>query len=464
MKTTLLQLSVIFLVAFMQTQSSLQAQVRWMPDESVRTGAGGSMDVKMAFNNAHSVAASGVSRFITWVRTDSLFVAESVSGGAWSAPRLITRGSAQMNLPTIAATSDGRLCIGWHEPNGVKTTFSTDGGKTWGAAQILASRGAALSLAAGQNGVLYALWHSGNDDTPSDMMFATWQNGAWSAAKAIDAASATNAALWGSLCVSGTTLFAVWRENTTGEFRVYLTRSVNGGVTWEVPRNVVKEDRSGDPTVAFASGQVIVAYQRAQQIYTITSGDAAGTTFNAPNLIGPGLFARVIANDNGLVAVAWERFTGTNGRNDAVKQTGFVYSTDYGFTFSKDSALSAMGSKLGLVQFTGANEITASWFNVNNGGTVVAKRASVGNMVAVHEIAVLEASIAPNPASGVITLRLPSPTQARVRVMNMLGSEVLQASVNGTAPTLDVSLLARGAYMVEVWQGSAVARQILILQ
>jgi hypothetical protein len=466
--------------ATVMTPVTTCAQIRWMPDETVLAATG--VDVKMGFNNTQVIASIGATRHIIWSRGDSVVVASSQNGDTWSRPVLVAKVSVSANLPTLVALSDGKLCAGWSEANGIKTAFSSDGGKTWGAVQTLATRGGGLCLASGQTiqtgqnistSVVYALWHSGSDDTPSDMMFATWQNGAWSAVKAIDAAAATNAALWGSLCVAGSTVFAVWRENTTGEFRVYLTRSTNGGTTWETPRNVVMEDRSGDPTVAFSGGQVVVAYQRAQQIYTITSGDATGTIFNAPKLIGPGLFARVIANDRGFVALVWERFTGANSRNDQLKQTGFVYSTDYGFTFSNDSALSATGSKLGLVQFTGANEITASWFNVNNGGTIVAKRATIGGTVSVRgaeQTPFSSYSIAPNPASDLVRVQFTLPKSERVslKLFNALGQEVAQildetlsAGEHEQSLMLSRWSLVNGAYFVRLQTSTIFQQQSL---
>lgn len=416
-------------VLMLLANASANAQVRWNADETVRTQAGTSMEVKMGFNNAHAVASIGTRRFITWMRSDSLFVSwseSSLTGSPWTAPRLVFRGTTAMNLPTIAATSTGQLCIGWHDPQGVKTIFSSDGGNSWGAVQTLAP-GGGLCLAAGANGVLYALWHSGNEDA-SDVMFARWQNGSWSQARAIDAAPADKSAIWSSLCVVGNRLYAVWRENSIGtNFRVFMARSENGGTTWSSPRNIIAEDRSGDPTVAADSkGNVVVAYQRNSQVYVTNSGDG-GATFSTPKNVGGGLFARVIGNESGFFAIAWERFSGNNAHNDAVKQTGFVYSTDYGWTFSRDSAISAQGSKLGLVQFTGANELTASWFNVNNGGTIVAKRAALTNVVSVRSNTEgISYSLAPNPAQDIATVKFTLKQSERVslKLFDAFGQEV----------------------------------------
>lgn len=419
------------------------AQIRWLADETVRTSAGGAQDVKMGFNNTQIVAAIGTTRYLTWSRGDSLFLASSQNGAAWSAPTLILRANAGMNLPTLAASSDGKLCAGWSDPTGVKTVFSSDGGKTWTVSQTLAPRGSGLCLAAGQNGTLYALWHSGSDDTPSDMMFATWQNGAWSSARAIDAAPTANAALWGSLCIVGNTLYAVWRENTTGQFRIYLTRSQNGGLAWDTPRNIIMEDRSGDPSVAADSrGNVVVAFQRSQQIYTATSGDG-GATFSTSQRIGNGLFARVIGNESGFFALAWERFMG-DAKNDEAKQVGFVYSTDYGFTYSRDSAISPMGAKLGLVQFTGTNEITTSWFNTTSPGTVVAKKAMITRTVGVKAAEAHTFSIFPHPASENtrVTFTLSKAERVSLKLYNLLGAEIahiFDAEMNTGEHTLQLN-------------------------
>ena len=460
MKTTLTFFLILLCTATLPTISS--AQVRWLPDETVRTQAGTGMEVKMGFNNAHAVASIGTRRFITWMRSDSLFVSSSeggLIGSPWSAPRLVFRGASVMNLPTIAATSSGQLCIGWNDPQGVKTIVSGDGGNSWGTVQNLASKGGGLCLAAGANGILYALWHSGNEDA-SDVMFATWQNGSWSQARAIDAAPADKSAIWSSLCVVGNRLYAVWRENSIGtNFRVFMARSENGGTTWDTPRNIIAEDRSGDPTVAADSkGNVVVAYQRNSQVYVTNSGDG-GATFSTPKNVGGGLFARVIGNESGFFALAWERFSGNNAQNDAAKQTGFVYSTDYGWTFSKDSALSAQGSKLGLVQFTGTNELTASWFNVNNGGTIVAKRAAITTAVSVRTNEVIPFAIAPNPAQNIVTVKFTLTKSERIslKLFNALGQEIAQI-LDGNLPvgnyekSLDISRWSSvsGAYFLQL--------------
>jgi hypothetical protein len=441
------------------------AQVRWLPDETVRTSAGGSTDIKMGFNNTHIVAAIGTTRYMVWIRADSLLMSSSeggLIGSPWRSATLIVRGNTSMNLPTLAATSDGKLCVGWNEVTGVKTMTSSDGGKTWTTAQTLASRGGGLCLAAGQNGVLYALWHSG-DETSSDMMFATWQNGAWSPARAIDTAPATNAALWGSLCVVGSSIYAVWRENTTGQFRIYLTRSKNGGATWDAPRNIITEDRSGDPSVAESSGQLVVAYQRAQQIYTVISGDD-GATFNAPKLMGNGLFARIVCNQNGFFALVWERFTGNNAQNDAVKQVGFAYSTDYGYTYSTDTTISGTGAKLALVQFTGSNEITASWFNTTAPGAIVAKRAALTNTVSVRLAELHNFSIFPNPAQNLVrvSVYLKEPSPLTISLVNLLGQEVVRFPAEWTAAgdfsrQIDVANLPQGAYLLRLQSGISFA-------
>lgn len=475
MKRILMQriffVSILALTASIYAPFGAIAQVRWLADETVRTSAGGATEVKMGFNNTSIVAAVGGVRYITWARGDSLFLASSQNGTAWGAATLILRGSGSMNLPTLAATSDGKLCIGWSDPAGIKAVTSSDGGKTWTTTQALATRGSGLCLAAGQNGALYTLWHSGSDDTPSDMMFATWQNGVWAAARAIDAASATNAALWGSLCVVGNSIYAVWRENTTGQFRVYLTRSKNGGATWDTPRNVITEDRSGDPSVAESGGQLVVAYQRAQQIYTAISTDD-GATFNTAKLVGSGLFARIVSNENGFFALVWERFIG-DAKNDQAKQVGFVYSADYGYTYSRDSTLSGTGSKLVLVQFTGANEITASWFNTNNGGAVVAKRAILtGGGVGVKNNEISALHIAPNPVSYqvVVQLTLSKAERVRCRLYNTLGAEVVQildADIAAGVHTLPLSLpatfLPNGSYFVRLETATSLATKPLLL-
>ncbi len=438
--------------------TELGAQVRWSADEIVRAGTGA--DVKMGFNNTHVVAAIGSTRFMTWIRGDSLVVASSQNGSVWGVPVLITKVNAlSANLPTLAALSDGKLCVGWTEAQGLKTSFSADGGKTWLAAQTLASKGGGVCLAAGEDGVLYALWHSGGDDTPSDIMFATWQNGVWSPAKAIDVAAATNAALWGSLCIVGNRIYAVWRENTTGQFRIYLTRSQNGGMTWDAPRNIITEDRSGDPSVAESSGQLVVAYQRAQQIYTTISTDD-GITFNPPRLMGNGLFARIVSNQNGFFALAWERFIG-DAKNDQTKQVGFAYSTDYGYVWSADSALTPMGSKLALVNITAPSELTITWLNTNNSGAVMAKRATHSGTTSVRNgvdaAPTLELSITPSPIAEQATVRFALPKRERVKLVlyDVLGREIAQildkeASIGEHIVTVNQPNLPGGVYFVRL--------------
>lgn len=450
-----------FLVVFLLSVPCV-AQLQWSASETVKSSAGATTEVKMGFNNTQILGVIGTTRFITWMNKDSLFVSSSQNYASWSAPVLVYRGGLQTNLPTLAASSDGKLIVGWSEGGGIKYSSSTDLGKTWTTPQTLASRGSGLCLTPGQNGVVYALWHSGGDETASDVQFSIWRNGSWSASQILDAAAADKTAVWASLAVSGSNLYAVWRENSTGQFRVYMTHSNNGGTTWDTPRNIVTIDHSGDPTVAVSGGaNVVVAYQNTQQIYTVTSGDG-GNTFAAPKRIGPGLFARIIANENGFVGLAWERFMG-NSKSDENKQTGFVYSTDYGWTFSADSAVSEAGSKLGLVNFSASSEMTLTWFNVNNGGTVVAKRTKLSTAVSVRKSDDETLVIAPNPASEMVLFRSVGEKPHKIRLLSLLGVEQLALEPHSKEFTLDISSLPVGLYLVETHIGKNIVYSKLMV-
>jgi hypothetical protein len=80
------------------------------------------------------------------------------------------------------------------------------------------------------------------------------------------------------------------------------------------------------------------------------------------------------------------------------------------------------------VQFTGANEITASWFNINSGGTIVAKRAVATNVVAVRNRETIPFTCSPNPAQNLVTVQFTLPKTERVwlKLYSMLGQEVAQ--------------------------------------
>lgn len=437
--------SIIFLLP---APALFSQELRWQETRQVAPAADSTLNT--AFNNTAIIAAAAANRYIVWTQHDSAMLAISYDHGqTWNSPRFIYRGN-NLSKPTIAAqnSGNGKLCMVWQERLGgakaVRVVHSDNYGATWSQPQTISAGGDndAVSLVAGAYNAYFVAWHSQSGNT-SRIFFSAYEDNWWSAPTPLDHSSAQ--ALFPSLAASGNHLYAVWRENSTGRFRVYFAHSPDRGKNWETARNIVALDNTSDPSVAATrDGHVVVAFQQVIQIKAVASPDFGGN-FSAPQSIAAqGLFARVVMNETGFTGIAFERFfdLSQGTKSNEKKQTGFAYSRNFGATFSPDTALAAFGGGLyGNATMTAPDEVTACWVQLNNAArSLIIKRGLLPTITAVQTRQSLPDHFTlashPNPlraaAHGAMTIRfsIPRPERVQLSVFDALGREV-RTLVNG---------------------------------
>ncbi len=424
--------------ALLMRHSLFGQGIVWQASQSIAQTPDSS--ITLAFNNTAIIAAASGIRYLVWEQRDSILLAMSNDGKIWRAPRFIHKGIG-LSKPTVAAQNNGAVFMAWQERLGgfmtTRVIHSANNGETWNQPAIISNGGNndGVALIAGEPNKFFATWFSmaGNE---AHIWFSAYNGSIWSAPKQLDNSPAQ--ALWSALATSGNKIYAVWRENTTGQFRVYLTRSTDDGDTWETPRNIVAINNTSDPSVAATKdGHVIVAYQQTVQIKAVTSADF-GVTFSAPQTISlKGQFARVVANENGFVGIAFERFFDLAGgtRNNAQKHTGFAYSRNSGASFSADTALANIGGGVfGSASMTTAEEVTACWAQYGNGtSSVMIRRGMIPQVTGVTAPKTLPENFMltsyPNPlqtSANAATIRfsLLQREHVTLKVFNSTGQEV----------------------------------------
>ena len=80
------------------------------------------------------------------------------------------------------------------------------------------------------------------------------------------------------------------------------------------------------------------------------------------------------------------------------------------------------------------------------------------------ETEVLEAAVYPNPVKDLVTLSFKQDAPATVHFMTSSGMSVKQATTEGISPTINVSDLPTGLYLLKIVQGYTVYRKKLLIE
>jgi len=242
-----------------------------------------------------------------------------------------------------------------------------------------------------KNLILYSVWADDRDnDDNYDIYFAKSTDTAqtWTTPNINLSQSATINDLYPWLCVDSTNLYVVWQSWRNGTWKIYFTKSSDGGTTWTTPDTV--------PDILVVNDFTSNINVGPQPKITIDSKSNADTTFlyllwadNATGLIqiklarsidfgqsfvdlgivdnNPGSVNRnpyIIVDDSGWVHCAWAR--GTGGTNqDPHPWIGYNRSQDRGDTFmSNDLIVNDDSSEV----YRGNPSLT---YNASNGNILI---------------------------------------------------------------------------------------------
>jgi len=193
----------------------------------------------------------------------------SDSGATWGKTTLpFASGDTSHSDPTVDWTSDGTA---WSTTIGVqgsklamRSYKSTNGGATWtfdntfSAAQTNTDKQliwADHSASSPTRDYLYAIWHNGN---PAFMNRRSGPAGTWGTPIQVSGAESTGTCIGADVTTnSAGVVFAFWP--TTGNSKIFMVKSTNGGTSYSAPQQVVTTFDSYDIGVpSFASRRALI--------------------------------------------------------------------------------------------------------------------------------------------------------------------------------------------------------------
>lgn len=393
------------LLCALATCATLRAQSLTIEWDAATEDIAASTDLGLAFNNT-SVGVrddTGTLHFV-WAQANTARYGRLAPGAtAWSIttlPRFSTVGT--LAKPTLARVGTTLYCA-WTEPSSLILARSQNLGATWETPlRVVQGNSAVMCLVATarSSGVAHAVALA-YGATGTDKAYVTaWRGTTWSAADFTPPqllSSGTGESRDPTLATDGAALIALWEDTRAGVAnpQLYSARSADYGLTWSADTPVVNATgqilSGGDPSlVLLPGGKRWLAYQIAGTAMLAKSVND-GTSYTSLGQMGPGLFAQAVANSAGLVAVAFENFSG-GLKNDAQKKIGLALSLDSGATFTTPNALPGSSTALGktlVALVLGGTRLDVVWVDragatptlQHRGATLTATAADPGRLI-----------------------------------------------------------------------------------
>ncbi|MDE1762929.1 MAG: hypothetical protein KGH88_01610 [Thaumarchaeota archaeon] len=287
------------------------------------------------------VATYGNNVYVVWLErttgdvTNVLFAKSSDGGATFGSPIAITDHNGTSGIPKIYANQN-HVYLMW-EDNGAKNfdvflDVSSDSGNTFGTPVNISNNagdsGAPQMAIDGNN--VYAVWM---DDTSGnfDVLFSKSTDGGQTFAKPVNVSGDTQESGYAQLAVSGNNVYLVWTNAVTDKnYDIFFAKSTDGGQTFSQPLNISNSPgASGWPQVA-VDGNVYVSWVDNTpgnfNVYIAKSTDG-GTSFESPVDVdsnGGGSWYNQMAVSSNTVYLSW--LGGVNGSSNIMfsKSTTFV--------------------------------------------------------------------------------------------------------------------------------------------
>ena len=169
------------------------------------------------------------------------------AGATWSANKRLTWTAIHSYWPAIAADSFGQIHLIWQDDSfGNYDLFyrkSTDGGMTFGARRRLTYTSGASQvpdIAVDQSGSIYVVWQ---DPTPGNAEIFCKKSPDGGNTWGTNRRLSMNAGDSLAPCIvvdSSDQIHVVWQDKTPGNGEIYYRKSVDGGATWSISRNLTQ--------------------------------------------------------------------------------------------------------------------------------------------------------------------------------------------------------------------------------
>jgi len=265
------------------------------------------------------IAVSGSFVYVVWadnMGNDEIYFRKSAdSGGYWQATKMLTNNPGRSTNPSIAV-SGSNVYVVWYDrtPGNAEIYLrkSSDGGTTWQTAQRLTNNagdsydpGIAVS---GSN--VYVVWYDYSTGN-SEIYFRKSADGGttWQSAKRLS--SNAGESTYPRIAASGSSVFVVWSDMTSGDNEIYFRKSADSGVTWQTCKWITNNAGSSEvPEIAISGSNVYMVWMDNTpgnyEIYFKKSADG-GTTWQTAqrltNNAGKSTSPRVAVNASNVYVV-----------------------------------------------------------------------------------------------------------------------------------------------------------------
>lgn len=290
------------------------------------------------------IAVSGNHVYVVWLErttgdiTNVVFT-KSDDGGTTFGTQIPITSHAGGNTGIPKIVTDGNHVYLMWEDNGAKNfdvflTSSNDSGNTFNSIPINISNntgdsGAPQMIVNGNN--IYAIWM---DDTPGnfDILFSKSTDGGSTFTKPVNVSGNMQDSGYPQFAVVGNNVYATWTNAITEKnYDVLFAKSTDGGQTFGTPVNVSNTPgASGWPQISTDNGNVYVSWvdntPGNYDIYIAKSADD-GNSFESPVNVNNGTYGSwygTMASSPNAVYLAWQQ--ANNGSNGIMfsKSTTFV--------------------------------------------------------------------------------------------------------------------------------------------
>jgi len=319
---------------------------QWEPDLRLTDDPSDSVT---SFCNARCVASSGANVHVVWHdgrdgNNEIYYKRSTDNGESWDAETAITADPSWSERPSVAV-SGSTVHVVWYDgrlgPPRIFYKRSTDNGSNWGSDICLtptAGVGYHPSVAV-SGSTVHVVW-TDMSAGPQIYYARSLDNGiTWDPQKIITPGSPAAGKNLASVAVSGSTVHVVWMDYRVGP-QIYYTRSLDNGTTWETDRGITPVP-SQFPSVAVSDSTVHVAYADFRygdadpKIFYTRSLDA-GTTWETEIQLADGAASWYpsVAVAGSLVHVVWP-----DNRNGDVSEIYYKRSLDNGADWGSDIRL-----------------------------------------------------------------------------------------------------------------------------
>ena len=196
----------------------------------------------------------------------------SIDGGyTWAASKRLTNNTGNSTNPAIAVNGMNIYVVWKDDTPGnpeIYCKMSADGGYSWSAAKRLTNNaGNSENSSIAVDGLnIYVVWQddtitADNTTGDSEINFRESNDGGstWQAPQTLT--SNAGSSLSPAIAVSGSNVYVAWKDNSPGNYEIYMKKSANGGATWSTNKRLTNNaSTSLNPSIAVNGSNVYVTW------------------------------------------------------------------------------------------------------------------------------------------------------------------------------------------------------------